>query len=195
MQEVFLWHVTDMLTKTQISASASHSQLVLADCCALLLSDDEVILSSLSGCRSFPLWKQKLWHLFAVPLMAKCLTLLRQEQQSRQLTSFPLQHQSLLVEDGSFSHAGIAVLSMVDCLSAQILKSNLEELIEMVVYCLSVTSLATESVEVVREFSGSVCNLLRSRSMRALQVILSIDSAAFTSHLNIIIPVLINVSN
>lgn len=164
----------------------------------LLTSNDETILSTALHCNSFTFWKQKLWSILASQLLAIWKSGLDLDQQRRQrdihsaAPSF-----SLGIHLPSAVYCAIALYSMGSNLTPQILQSNLKDLTELVVHTLKADSdpsaTAAEDVRSHKRLHRLVA-LLQSRNLQMMQTILEIDSSAFSSHLNTIIPVLVHVS-
>ena len=163
----------------------------------LLTAPDDIILSTKFYCNSSTFWKQKLWSILASQLLLMWTSGLDLDQQRRQLevSSPPSASVSVDAALPSAVYCAVALYSMGCNLTPQILQPNIKDLTNLVVHTLKTDSPSTAlGAQSQHRRSHRLQALLQSRSLQMMQAILDIDSSAFSSHLNTIIPVLVHVS-
>eukprot|EP01034_Spumella_vulgaris_P021281 gene21281-27304_t len=169
-QEILLSHLTTSLVD---NTSSSRGVASFRDALATRLSalvEESSVLSPASKGHCSPFWRQKLWSLLSPPLLANA-NLFISNKSAHDVTS---------------SSSILAICTLTVGLPASVVQSSLQELVDIAVYAVSY------SHEVVDSTVQSTP--LQTQSLRTLEILLKNDAGSFVSYLNIIIPVLLKVS-
>lgn len=203
LQEQFIQQIVGSLRLFRVPEGSEEDVAALFDYqeafvvgLGLLTSNDDTILSTALYCNSFAFWKQKLWSILASQLLAIWKSGLDLDQQLRQSDAHSaVPSLSKGIHLPSAVYCAIALYSMGSNLTPQMLQPNLKDLTELVVHTLKTDPpAAPAAADESHRRLHRLLALLQSRNLQMMQTILGIDSSAFSSHLNTIIPVLVHVS-
>ena len=167
----------DLITLLHLPVSSTHLtgesvqalQLWLASQLHVLTVDHDVILSSTlraAATQSALFWKQKLWSRLFNPLsLAK-----------------PMANVNL-----------VAICALTEGMPMNVLQDSLTQLVEVVVT--AVSRAQNQDCASARSSDVDAAEVLAQQSLRTLEKLLGHDAQLFVSHLNIIVPALMEVSN
>lgn len=167
----------DLITLLYLPLSSTHLggesmqalQLRLASQLHVLTVDHDVILSSTlraTATQSALFWKQKLWSRLFNPL-----------SQTKPLANVNL----------------VAICALTEGMPMNVLQDSLTQLVEVVVT--AVSRAQNHDGASARSSDVDAAEVLAQQSLRTLEKLLSHDAQLFVSHLNIIVPALMEVSN
>jgi len=167
----------DLIAVLHLSVSSSHSscesiqalQLRLASQLHILTVDHDVILSltlRTTAAQSALFWKQKLWSRLFGPL-----------SQTKPMANVNL----------------VAICALTEGMPMNVLQDSLTQLVEVVVT--AVSRAQNESSVSAGPLDADAAGVLAQQSLRTLEKLLSHDAQLFVSHLNIIVPALMEVNN
>ena len=168
-QKQLMAMLTGILIDTEdISDAAAEFKYAVVDKLPFFFSEQLSIFSSLSGCNVLSFWKQKVW--------SSLFPMLRHQSSSGNavvhspLTAIPLVRV-------------LAICSLVVGLPEEIIKCFFEDLVEVMTY--AAAHLAS---------NDSLSTRMKSQTVNALQILVSLNAKAFSGCLNSIIPLFLQVT-